>query len=75
LVQPVALDVLSLNEINRQRLIAGATVNNTNMDLYQNASLVEIGVSDTNHIKVDKLPSPPPAAIGPVAPIPPSSSK
>jgi hypothetical protein len=54
---PVALDVLSLQEINRERALVGA-LPNTNTDLYNNASLLEIGVSDLRHIKVDKLPSP-----------------
>jgi hypothetical protein len=57
---PVALDVLSLREINHERELAGALVN-TNMDLFNNAALVEIGVSDTNRIKVNLLPSPQPA--------------
>jgi len=56
---PVALDVLSLQEINRERVLAGA-LENTNMDLYNNAALLEIGISDVHHIKVDKLPSPQP---------------
>ena len=54
---PVALDMLSLQEINRERLIVGA-LPNTNTDLYNNAALLEIGVSDIHHIKVETLPSP-----------------
>lgn len=53
---PVALDVLSLQEINHQRELAGTAVMNTNMELFNNASLLEIGVSDTNRIDVRKLP-------------------
>jgi hypothetical protein len=53
---PVALDVLSLQEINRQRELAGVPVNQTNVDLYSNASLLEIGVSDPHHIQVVKVP-------------------
>ena len=53
---PVALDVLSLDEINHQRELAGTPVVNTNMDLFYNASLLEIGVSDTNRIDVTRLP-------------------
>jgi hypothetical protein len=44
-----------LKEINRERDLAGAPLS-TNMDLYDNAALVEIGVNDTNRIKVIKLP-------------------
>jgi hypothetical protein len=54
---PVALDVLSLQEINRERALAGA-LPNTNTDLYNNAALLEIGVDDIHHIKVETLPSP-----------------
>jgi hypothetical protein len=53
---PVALDVLSLQEINHQRELAGTAVVNTNMELFNNASLLEIGVSDTNRIDVTRLP-------------------
>jgi hypothetical protein len=53
---PVALDVLSLGEIHHQRELAGTPVVSTNMELFNNASLLEIGVSDTNRIDVTKLP-------------------
>jgi hypothetical protein len=53
---PVALDVLSLQEINHQRALAGTAVVNTNMELFNNAALLEIGVSDTNRIDVTRLP-------------------
>ena len=71
---PLALDVLSLKEINRERELAGAPLS-TNMDLYDNARLVEIGVNDTNRINVIKLPSPQPsrAVARPLRPIPAAS--
>lgn len=52
---PVALDVLSLQELDRQR--PGATISSvTNcIELYQNASLLEIGVSDLNNIQVERV--------------------
>jgi len=53
---PVALDVLSLQEIDRQRKAAKAPAVKTNLDLYQNASLLEIGVSEVRHIDVTRLP-------------------
>jgi uncharacterized protein (DUF362 family) len=53
---PVALDVLSLKEIQRQSELADVPLAKTNLDLYSNASLLEIGVSDPRHIQVDKLP-------------------
>jgi hypothetical protein len=53
---PVALDVLSIQELNHQRELAKAPAVKTNLALYQNASLLEIGVSDLRRIQVEKLP-------------------
>jgi hypothetical protein len=53
---PVALDVLSIQELDRQRKAANARAVKTNLELYQNASLLEIGVSDPRHIDVTRLP-------------------
>lgn len=53
---PVALDVLSLDEINRQRQLAGVAAVKNNLELYPNASLLELGVSDLHRIDIDKLP-------------------
>jgi len=53
---PVALDVLSIQEIDRQRKLAKAPLVKTSFDLYQNASLLEIGVSDPRQIDVTRLP-------------------
>lgn len=53
---PVALDVLSIQELNHQRELAKAPSVKTNLALYQNASLLEIGVSDPRRIQVEKLP-------------------
>src|SRR5437870_11246998 len=53
---PVALDVLSLQEIDRQRRAAKAPTVKTNLELYQNASLLEIGVSDRQRMDVTRLP-------------------
>ncbi len=52
---PVALDVLSVQEIERQCELADVPRAKTNLDLYPNASLLEIGVSDLRHIQVDKV--------------------
>ncbi|HWY75688.1 MAG TPA: DUF362 domain-containing protein [Verrucomicrobiae bacterium] len=52
---PVALDVLSLQEIDRERQAAGITSTITNLDIYPNASLLEIGISDPKRIKVDRI--------------------
>jgi len=53
---PVALDVLSIQELDRQRKAANARAVKTNLELYQNASLLVIGVSDPRQIDVTRLP-------------------
>jgi hypothetical protein len=52
---PVALDVLSLQDINRERELVEAPVPKIS-ELYTNASLLEIGISDPQHIQVERLP-------------------
>jgi hypothetical protein len=52
---PVALDVLSLKELDRQRLGARAPDVKPNLELYNNASLLELGQSNLERIKVDLL--------------------
>ena len=52
---PVALDTLSLIEMNRQSKEAGQPVMSTNFDLLNNAAILEIGVSDTNCISTVKV--------------------
>ncbi len=53
---PVALDVLSLQELDRQREAAGVPPGKVNLELYQNASLLELGISDLDRIDVRTLP-------------------
>lgn len=53
---PVALDVLSIHEMERQRKIAKAPEVKANLELYSNASLLELGVSDLNQIQVISVP-------------------
>jgi uncharacterized protein (DUF362 family) len=52
---PVALDVLSIQELDRQRKAAGVTAVKNNLELYHNATLLEIGVSDLQKIQVERL--------------------
>jgi len=52
---PVALDVLSLTELDRQRQAADAPPVKLNLDLYNNAALLELGVSDPKRIKVETI--------------------
>ena len=53
---PVALDTLSLSEINRQREAAGTPAVKNNSELLPNAAILELGVNDVHHIDVEKLP-------------------
>ena len=50
---PVALDVLSLSELDRQRKLAGSPSREFKTELYSNASLLELGISDLKRITVD----------------------
>jgi len=53
---PVALDVLSIQELERQRSTSHAPQVKPTMDLYANAALLELGVNDLKRIQVDKVP-------------------
>jgi len=53
---PVALDALSIHELERQRQLANAPAAKTNLDLYSNAALLELGVDDLNKIQVVNVP-------------------
>jgi hypothetical protein len=52
---PVALDALSLQELDRQRRAAGAPAIKPNLELYSNAALLELGVNDLKRIRVEQL--------------------
>ena len=52
---PVALDVLSIQELDRQREAAHAPAVKSNPDLYSNAALLELGVSDPKRIHVERV--------------------
>ena len=52
---PVALDVISLHDLERQRQAAQAPIIKPNLDLYNNAALLELGVSDPKRIQVETL--------------------
>jgi uncharacterized protein DUF362 len=53
---PVALDVLSMQELDRQRTLAKAPTVKSNLDLYGNATLLELGVNDLKRIEVEHVP-------------------
>jgi hypothetical protein len=52
---PVALDVLSLQDLERQRKVASAPTVKQNLELYNNAALLELGVSDPKRIQVETV--------------------
>lgn len=53
---PVALDVLSIRELERQRKAAHMLALKPNFELYQNASLMELGISDERLIQIERAP-------------------
>jgi hypothetical protein len=58
---PVALDVLSLRDLERQRLAAGVAptrgqILTNQVELLNNAALLEIGVSDVENIRIERTP-------------------
>lgn len=53
---PVALDVLCLQELERQRRRHGAAALKPNFDIYANAALLELGVSDLKKVEIERLP-------------------
>jgi Domain of unknown function (DUF362) len=53
---PVALDLLSIQELETQRHLASAPVLKPNLDLYNTAALLELGVTDTNRMLITRLP-------------------
>lgn len=53
---PVALDVLSIEEMKRLRALHSMPPPKVSLELYKNASLVEVGISERKNIKVDTYP-------------------
>jgi len=53
---PVALDALSLQELQLQRESAHAPTVKVNFELYSNAALLELGQNDVKRIQVDQVP-------------------
>ena len=52
---PVALDVLSVEELDRQRQLARVAPVKPNLQIYTNASLLELGIADPHLIDVLKI--------------------
>jgi len=52
---PVALDTLAVNELERERQAHSAPQVKPNLALYENAALLQLGVNDTNRIRIEKI--------------------
>ena len=52
---PVALDALSIHDLERERSTSHAPEIKATLDLYNNAALLELGISDLKRIQVDRL--------------------
>ncbi len=52
---PVALDVLSIHEIERQRALADTPSPKNDLSLYANASLLSLGVSELRDIQIENV--------------------
>ena len=52
---PVALDMLSVKELDRQRRLAKTSPVRPNLELYRNAALLELGVSDLAKMQIETL--------------------
>jgi hypothetical protein len=52
---PVALDVLALQDLERSRKARSHGESTSNWDLYKNAALLELGVADPKQIDINNL--------------------
>ncbi|HUR46748.1 MAG TPA: DUF362 domain-containing protein [Candidatus Saccharimonadales bacterium] len=53
---PVALDSLSMQELDAERKASGVSLSHTNgLEIYSNAALLELGVNDPGRIQLERL--------------------
>jgi hypothetical protein len=52
---PVALDILSISQLARQRREAGAPPLRTNLDIFSNAALLDLGTADRARFRIERL--------------------
>ena len=55
-LDPVALDVLSIQDLEHQRQLAHAPAVKPNLKIYSMAALLQLGVDDLKRIQVDTVP-------------------
>jgi hypothetical protein len=53
---PVALDVLSLKELSRERKAMDIPAYNSNFEIYTNATLLQLGIDNPEQIQSEKIP-------------------
>jgi hypothetical protein len=52
---PVALDVLALKQLERQRQAANVPEPKINRSIYTNCAVLDLGIADSSKIKIDQL--------------------
>ena len=52
---PVALDVLAITELSRQRKAADAPPLRANMEVFSNAALLDLGTADRSRFRIERL--------------------
>ena len=52
---PVALDTLAIKELEHERRVLDAPEFKPNLELYANAALLQLGMNETNKIRVEKI--------------------
>lgn len=52
---PVALDILSLRELARQRKESGAPLLRANMDIFNNAAILDLGTANPAKLRLERL--------------------
>jgi hypothetical protein len=52
---PVALDILSVTELAKQRKLADAPPLRTNLDIFSNAALLDLGSADRSRFRIERM--------------------
>jgi hypothetical protein len=52
---PVALDILSITELSQQRKAAAAPPLRTNLEIFSNAALLDLGTADRSRFRIERL--------------------
>ena len=52
---PVALDVLSITELSKRRKESDAAPLRTNLDIFNNAALLDLGTANPSNFRIERL--------------------